>query len=248
MSAQHQENPMLTSHTSPVTLAPFARYDDGTGPASYLAHTAGRTHHGLILGEPGSGKRRVLEAITRGLLDQVPAMLVHLDGRSGASSPALWEMATVRGGPDRADEILDGLEKQLDGRQHMLADHGRVGLEPTDDIPLVMVVLDETHILLDRARADRLAAMGRYGASCGLLLLAATQDLRLPESFAESLALRTTLLSGNRIALHASDTFSLALLARNGFAGIDINATASDGFNALPGLDAHPVPFSLTSA
>lgn len=237
---------MLTSH-APVTLVPFARYD-GTGPASYLAHTAGRTHHGLILGERGSGKSRALEAITRGLLAQVPAMLVHLDGQDGASSPAVWEMATLRGGPDRVDEILDGLEKQLYGRQQMLADHGSRGLEPTDDVPAVVVVLDDTQKLLDGRRANRLATLGQEGARCGLMLLATTQVLHLYDAFAGSARLRNTLLSGNRIALRTCDTVSRDVLARNGFAGVNITDPSGDGFTALPGMDACPSPFSLTPA
>ncbi|MGI5507459.1 hypothetical protein [Lentzea sp. CA-135723] len=236
---------MLTSH---AVLVPFASYNDGTGPASYLAHTAGRTHHGLIIGESGAGKSRALEAITHGLLDRVPTMLVHLDGQDGNASPAVWEMATLRGGPDRADEILDVLEKQLDGRQYMRADLGLDGLEPTDDIPLVLVVLEEMHALLDQTRANRFAALGRKGAKCGLGLLAATEHLHLYDTFAESTPLRTTLLTGNRIALHTNDAVSLAVLARHGFASLGINGTASDGFTALPGLDAHPAPFSLTPA
>jgi ABC-type phosphonate transport system ATPase subunit len=224
----------------------FGRYDDGSGFAVYRALTGGRVNHGLIVGDAGSGKSRALNVITRRLLTQLPATLVHLDGQDGASSPELWETAAVRSGRDGASKVIDGLEEQIADRQRRQRADNSVGFVPDDDTPVVLVVLDEVSGLLDDRTADRLADLGRRGVKTGLMLLATTQVLGLAETFAGSCGLRTVLLGGNRIAMRTTDTLTREVLACHGFSELDTCPARVTGFNAPAGAEsAYPSPFTL---
>lgn len=229
-------------------LVQFGRYNDGSGFALYRAFMGGRVNHGLVVGDTGSGKSLVLKAITRGLLAQVPATLVYLDGQDGASSPALWEMAAVRSGSHGASKVIDGLEEQVADRHRQQADNS-TEFEPTDNTPVVLVVLDEMTGLLDPHRAERLAKLGRYGRTCGLMLLATSQLLGLRDAFAGSTNLRTVLLHSNRIVMRTSDTVSRDVIARHGFADLDVHKLQGvRGFNAPADTrTAHSSPFTWIS-
>lgn len=229
-------------------LVQFGRYDDESGSASYRAFTGGRVNHGLIAGDTGSGKSHVLKTITHSLLRQLAATLVYLDGQDGASSPALWEMAAVRSGRHGADKVIDGLDEQVADRHRQQGDN-LVGFEPNDDTPIVLVVLDEMPRLLDPHIAERLAKLGRYGTTCGLMLLATSQLLGLRDAFAGSTNLRTVLLHSNRIVMRTSDTVSRDVIARHGFADLDVHKLQGvRGFNAPADTwTAHSSPFTWIS-
>lgn len=206
-----------------IQLGPHA---DGLGTASWRIFTENSMHGGFLLGGTGSGKSRLLELIAIAALS-AGAVVIYLDGQSGASSPTLWKYATLRGGPDDATEILGALERGKAARQVYNRVHRLAGFTPSPELPGILVIVDECHILFTPKTADRWANLSREGRKVGIAEVGASQYSGLA-TFGGADPLRSTMLDGNGVAFRTSSKISAQLMP-----GLDLNPASFP--SSMPG-------------
>lgn len=206
-----------------INLGPYA---DGIGSAGYVLYRDNSMESGYLLGSKGSGKSRLLELIALTALYCTPTVLLYLDGQDGASSPLLWEHAMWRGGPRDARDFLQGLLGLKDYRQAYNRYHRLTGFTPADDLPGVLVVIDESHRIFTNRTADLWAELAREFRKLGVGILASSQDTTL-KAFGGSDVLRSSLVSGNGLAMRTASAVQAQV-----FPGLSVDLTS---IPALPG-------------
>lgn len=197
-----------------ILLGPHA---DGDGEATWRLYTENSMWSGYVLGSTGSGKSRLVEGVVlTARAMPVKPITIYLDGQAGASSPALWEHATWRGGPDESLTILAALERGLRIRQKWNVVHHLAGFTPgfcpdgaVEALTPVLVVGDEWHKIA-RLAPERWADLAREQRKCGFGILAASQETSLA-AFGGSDALRSSLITGNGIAMRTTSRMSAGL-------------------------------------
>ncbi|MDN5933035.1 MAG: hypothetical protein L0I24_18550, partial [Pseudonocardia sp.] len=197
-----------------ILLGPHA---DGDGEATWRLYTENSMWSGYVLGSTGAGKSRQVESVVlTARAMPVKPITIYLDGQAGASSPTLWEHATWRGGPDESLDILAALERGLRIRQKWNVVHHLAGFTPgfcpdgaVEPLIPVLVVGDEWHKIA-RLAPDRWADLAREQRKCGFGILAASQETSLA-AFGGSDALRSSLITGNGIAMRTTSRMSAGL-------------------------------------
>lgn len=197
-----------------ILLGPHA---DGDGEATWRLYTDNSMWSGYVLGSTGSGKSRLVEGVVlTARAMPVKPITIYLDGQAGASSPALWEHATWRGGPDESLTILAALERGLRMRQKWNVAYRLAGFTPglcpdgaAEPLTPVLIVGDEWHKIA-RLAPERWADLAREQRKCGYGILAASQETSLA-AFGGSDALRSSLITGNGIAMRTTSRMSAGL-------------------------------------
>ncbi|WP_051898541.1 FtsK/SpoIIIE domain-containing protein [Sciscionella sediminilitoris] len=177
------------SRTADFSAVQIGKRDDGRPWFLSLLGT-----HILLAGATGSGKGSVLWSLLAGLGPAIRDGLVQVVGvdpkggmELGYGRELFRELVTMDGADAQqgAVEFLEKLADEADRRASLLAGHARK-LEPSTDMPFMVIVLDElaslTAFIADsklRARAE--AALGRLltkGRAPGMCVIGAIQDPR----------------------------------------------------------------------
>ncbi|RFU43112.1 hypothetical protein DZF91_02940, partial [Actinomadura logoneensis] len=180
--------------------------------------------HGLVAGTTGSGKSAALDLILSevGMSDRLIPIVI--DGSGGMSVPdwiphVPYTATTV----DDTLELLDRIIALMDARFAALttvawrdkqgrARTGRHSIDPTPDMPGLVIVIDEAHrLLMDgdhgkeiRRRVEIITQMGRKVAICVVL---ATQQASVTQLGGSSV-IRDMCKSGNVVALRTGERVS----------------------------------------
>lgn len=207
-----------------IELGPYA---DGQSPgAAYALYGPNSMFGGYVLGGTGSGKSRLTEevAVTALSPEAPPTVVIYLDGQSGDSSASLWQHALWRGGPDKAVPIAKALLRYMRYRgaylQWRRRKHGGGGFTPTEDMPGVLVVVDECHSIFDQA-GQLYAQLARQGRKNGFGILAASQVVTLDAFGTGGDALRSSLVAGNGIGLKTDSSVQKTI-----FPGLNADLTS----------------------
>jgi FtsK/SpoIIIE family len=162
--------PSVTTITEPIDLGPF---EDAT-PATVLF----LRRHGLIGGTTGSGKSGCVNVLMGNLTACLDAVIWAIDLKQGMElqpwAPCIERLATT---PTEARALLRDAAAIIQARASYLAASGLRTLQPTPEMPALVVVIDEYAELADTvpdalAHADSVTRLGRAVA---VTLIAATQ-------------------------------------------------------------------------
>lgn len=201
-----------------ILLGPYA---DGIGDAVWRLYTQNSMWGGFVLGGTGGGKTALMNLLAltvRAMAATMPTTILYLDGQDGASSSTLWRHATWRGGPAEANDILCGLERALAIRQKWNRLHGLSGFTPgaspdgvEPGIPGVLTIIDEQHRIFNPNNGLRWANIAREGRKVGVQIISADQYSDL-EAFGNKDVLRSSLLTGNGLALRTASRMASNLI------------------------------------
>jgi hypothetical protein len=242
-------------------IAPIGIYADGE-PALYRFYQPGSgAVHDLIAGAIGSGKSRLVDELLA--YERASGLIVSwvIDPQRGQSLPD-W-MDNV---PWSARDLEEGMRMLRAVHRVMLARNayfatmpwidekgrqrrGKAHFDPTPEIPLLSVTIEEAHQLLrlDEARelAEDIAKMAR---KCGVRLRLIVQ-VPLLDQLGGSTALRDSLASGNVIVFRTANPLS-GQVAFNGTIPVDPhrlprtfpNGKPTGGMGYLLGASSRPAP------
>lgn len=191
----------------------LGHYLDGIGEGTWRIYEKGRMWGGSLWAGTGYGKTRVLESLAVSVRapwfqERYPTTIVYLDGQNGASSPLMWENATVHGGVEDADEILDGLIRVGEMRQKWNRLHGLTAFYPgkppapgVEGLSGILVIVDEQHGIFHRGNIRRWERVAREFGKLGMAVIGADQITDL-SAYGGSDVLRSSMLAGNGGAMH----------------------------------------------
>lgn len=190
-------------------LVDLGPYTDGEGEACWRLCTPGdgdgdgSAWSGAVFGSTGIGKSRLVENLVTSALSSGLVVPWFLDPQGGASSPALQEHADWCVGIEDAPDMLAAVESVVTWRARENAAHGWTGFTPTVSRPLLLVVIDECHeVFRTSAQGAAWAKIARKCRKVGVSLVCLSQYAGL-DSFGGSEALRSSVMSGNAIAMYA---------------------------------------------
>ena len=168
--------------------------------------------HALISGINGSGKSKILDLLIAeaNASDRMIPWLI--DG--GGTSKWLDRLPTAVGTPAGARRLLTYALRVMDARRPLIRRGDADSLDPTPDLPLISIVIDEAHKLLMsddetdntdiRRMCERLAQEGRKFA---IQLILATQVPSAPQ-LGGSTVLRDQLKVGTVVGLRVAESTS----------------------------------------
>jgi hypothetical protein len=183
--------------------------------------------HIFIAGVTGSGKGGVVQII---------ALAAHLAGTAiiyadpkGSSNPDVETMAAYAAtGPD----AIKSLRVAYALMKHRIAESARLArknFKATPACPWVMVIVDETHMVIDPSTdegkealliLEQIAALGR---NLGMTLLIVNQAVNA-DKLGGSTVLRTNVIQGGALVMLRTDSAQSNLVTVDGFEGIDPGA------------------------
>lgn len=109
----------------------------------------GGATHGLVSGVNGSGKTKVLDLVLTEASASDRVVPLVIDGGGGASLPQWKDHAQLFAEtPGDARKVLRYALRLMDQRRKTLKRRRGGSLEPSPDLPLVLIVIDEAHKLL----------------------------------------------------------------------------------------------------
>ena len=168
-------SPAGRSLWSPI---PLGRDEQGS-----LVTVALPEHNLLIGGEPGAGKSVAMANLVAAAALDPSVTLTLLDGKQ--VELAMWEpCASCFVGPeqDLAVEVLEHLSVEMSARYELLRSLGKRKIDPSMDLGLHVVVIDELAFYLRGGKKDvrdRFAELLRdlvsRGRAAGIVVIAATQ-------------------------------------------------------------------------
>lgn len=235
-------------HRSPVTenayfdrprfhdgIAEIGPYIDGDGEATWRIYRDQSMFGGVVIGSSGSGKSRIMENIACSAASSpldAPTVEWFIDPQDGASSPALQTYADLYTGLDRAEEVLDAVERIAYWRGKENAAQGRTGFRvcrcSCDDQvaamtsgdhrsecryrPGLLIFIDEAHLVFQHTRiAVRWGNLGRMIRKLGIAVIALSQYPG-QETFGGYEPLRQALVMGNAAVLNVDSNIAGALV------------------------------------
>ncbi|MBE1603757.1 hypothetical protein [Actinopolymorpha pittospori] len=158
-----------------IEIGPYA---DGTSRVRVPVYAPNSIRNLTIIGGQGSGKSALLNAAAVSLKASGHTVVIYLDGQDGVSSPQLLRYATwAPTGEDRELVVLEALERVYAVRGKLMKKLGVPGLNPSGELPGVMVVVDECHVFWRHTskHLDRWERLIRTGRKVGVGFWAATQ-------------------------------------------------------------------------
>ncbi|MEU3020192.1 hypothetical protein ABZ635_22675 [Nocardiopsis sp. NPDC007018] len=186
-----------------IRMGPYA---DGDGEALWRLYTTDSIWGGFVAGSTGSGKSGLIDALALGIWQTQNTIVIYLDPKNGGSSPRIFDRAhwSVGKDPRTWDAILDGLIEVIEARG--LENSARLkvsGFTPTKTRPGIVVIVDECHVVINAANAERWGRVGREGRAAGVQALYASQIYGL-QTFGGDDAVRSSATAGNTVALRVS--------------------------------------------
>ncbi|MEM9892575.1 MAG: FtsK/SpoIIIE domain-containing protein [Actinomycetota bacterium] len=142
--------------------------------------------HLLVYGAESSTNTGTLGTIAVRLCEQLPPRRLHvyaIDFGSGGLSPlaeldhvATWVSSTDA---ERLLRVVNRLEQEIEDRRSYLASKGATGIGPDDDLPLVLVLIDNFSSLVSACEESgrlelpgRIGSILRDGADLGVIVVA----------------------------------------------------------------------------
>lgn len=191
-------------------------YADGDGRVTIPIFTQNSTRSLLIFGAMGSGKSALLNSLGVSALSSGRVVIWYLDGQNGASSPQLSRYADwAPVGPHAAMEMLEALEAFQAQRQKLLRAYRWPGINPTPELPALLVFVDEFHkvwLPTEPRVVRRWDHAAREGRKLGCGIIGADQHPELP-SLGGSDPLRQS-LGGTRTIMLRTPSAVAANIAR----------------------------------
>lgn len=182
-------------------------YADGNGRVRIPVLALNSTRNLMIFGGQGSGKTSLLNLLAVSALASRRAVVWYLDGQDGASSPQLLHYADWAPEGDKAGlNMLLALERLYKQRADLLKMRHAQGINPGkgkfEDIPLLIVVVDECHEIWRPGSQyiKRWEDLIRKGRKLGVVFWAATQHPKL-DSFGGEDGLRSMLMQFTTMVL-----------------------------------------------
>ena len=188
--------------------------------------------HLLLAGEPGSGKSGGLNLVVAHAALSVDCELWLMDGKR--VELGLWrDIADRFVGPhlDDAIDTLTELQAEMDRRYDLLDVQRRRKIEPWDQLPAIMLVIDElayySATVGEKRQRETFAMLLRdvvaRGRAAGVIVVAATQR---PSSDIIPTSLRD--LFGYRLAFRCTTDSSSDIVLGHGWASRGYDASAID--------------------
>ncbi|GAA4851360.1 hypothetical protein GCM10025787_38190 [Saccharopolyspora rosea] len=174
----------------------------------------GGAAHGLVSGVNGSGKTKVLDLILAEAVasDRIYPLIV--DGGEGASLPHWRDRVELFAEtPSDARKVLRYALRLMDRRRAAIKHQGGGSLEPTPDMPLILIAIDEAHRLLmndeddgtDNSDVRRMCEkLTQEGRKFGIALVLATQ-VPSAKQLGGSTVLRDQLKGGTVVGLRVTE-------------------------------------------
>ena len=186
-----------------IRLGPYA---DGEGEAMWRLYTQDSMWGGFLAGSTGSGKSSITDNLALAAWESGQTVVVYLDPKNGGSSPRIFERALWAVGNDPAmwRRVEDGLIELIEARG--LENRVRLntsGFTPSRERPGVLVIVDESHVVVTRDSAAKWGRIAREGRAVGVAAVLASQIYGL-ESFGGDDAVRANITAGNTVALRVS--------------------------------------------
>ena len=162
--------PSVRSITEPLDLGPF----EDAAPCRVLF----LRRHALFAGTTGSGKSGGLNVLLANLTACPDVVIWAIDLKRGMElgpwQSCIGRLATT---PEQATALLRDAVAIMEARAEFLAAHGRRTWEPTQEMPALVIIIDEYAELAEQApetmaHTDSLARIGRAVA---VTMIAATQ-------------------------------------------------------------------------
>ncbi|URN05507.1 cell division protein FtsK [Actinomadura madurae] len=162
--------PSVSSITEPIALGPF---EDATSARVLLLR-----RHGLFGGVAGSGKSGGINVLMGNLSACRDVVIWAIDLKRGMElqpwASCIDRLATT---PEQARTMLRDAITILEARAEWLTTNGRRVWDPTQELPALVVIVDEYAELADDApdAADNTDSIARRGRAVAVTLIAATQ-------------------------------------------------------------------------
>ena len=162
--------PSVRSITEPIELGPF----EDAAPCRLLF----LRRHALFAGTTGSGKSGGLNVLMANLTACQDVIIWAVDLKKGMElgpwQECIDRLATT---PPQAAALLHDAVVILQARAEYLAGHGRRTWEPSQDMPALVIIIDEYAELADQAPGamDDTDSIARLGRALAVTLVAATQ-------------------------------------------------------------------------
>jgi hypothetical protein len=162
--------PSVTSITQPIDLGPF---EDATP-----CHVWFMGRHGLLGGATGSGKSGGLNVLMGNLVACRDVVIWAIDLKKGMELKP-WEscIARLATTPEQAVALLRDAVAILEARAELLAAAGKRTWKISQDMPALIIIIDEYAELADEA-SDAMQdtdSIARLGRAVAVTLIAATQ-------------------------------------------------------------------------
>ncbi|MEQ7007677.1 hypothetical protein ABN028_15995 [Actinopolymorpha sp. B17G11] len=182
-------------------------YADGEGRVRVGLYAPNSARHLVIFGGQGSGKTALLNSLALSAKASGHTVVWYLDGQDGTSSPQLLRYADwAPTGVDRGEQMLAALERVFAIRGKIMQARRVAGLTPSPELPGLMVVIDECHLIFDHARPDlvrRWVNLASLARKLCVSFVAATQHPEL-KSFGDSDKLRSLLQQYTTLVLRTT--------------------------------------------
>jgi hypothetical protein len=181
---------------------------DHDGQAAWQVYVKNGMKGGIIVGDSEGGKSRTLDSLAATVMSPewqalYPTHIAYIDGQNGASSPHLWEHATLRATLDDADEFLNALLRMFAARQAWNVAHDLQGFTPgkspregVEGLAGWLVIADEPDEIWPQQKVARWAHIPRRMRKVGGALISSGQDISLT-GFGDDDTFRTNLAAGN---------------------------------------------------
>lgn len=216
---------------------PIARTADGQTLNWRLWWPGGGGVHGMLAGTTGSGKSAALDLILCEVAASDRLVPVIIDGNGGMSVPDWLQHAPYTATSyDEALELVRWVESIRQARSERYAHQswtdrkgrarrGARSIDPTPEVPGIVLVIDEAHFLLDtKAKLLRLLEdLAKMGRKTAISIILVTQHPSVSELGGSSV-LRGLIRTGTVIGFRTDKTSS----------GMITNAPMPEGLDRLP--------------
>lgn len=173
--------------------------------------------HGLVFGTSGAGKSAFVQRLMTEVRHSGQGVVWFFDPEEGLSAPPWIDAANHYAGADE-DGGLDPITRGLAQlgcvwayRRHQLAEARQTWKGPTEQFPLIFVVVDESpDVLADPRHAEILKRLLRKGRKVGISVVLIAQVPSLSE-LGDDQTIRSMAASVNVVAFRTSDKMSAAM-------------------------------------